>query len=164
MFNPFAPNRTRGRFAFSWDVVVHTATWLNAICATGPQPPPRCLSNLCILPSYIPTHSSVSRDFIDLPRRCLPSPYIGAAGGLFACGLSECVASVEHALRLFKMLLETSRKFFVSGCLCHFGGRMSGSACNRRPWLERLLGRAPVRAAWHNDEWAKRGVRVAVTF
>ena len=64
-------------------------------------------------------------------------PYIGAAGGLFACGLSECVASVEHALRLFKMLLETSRKFFVIGCLCHLGGRMSGSACNRRPWLER---------------------------
>jgi hypothetical protein len=24
MFNPFAPNRTRGRFAFSWDVVLGT--------------------------------------------------------------------------------------------------------------------------------------------
>jgi hypothetical protein len=39
MFNPFAPNRTRGRFAFSWDVVVHTAMWLNSLCATEAATP-----------------------------------------------------------------------------------------------------------------------------
>jgi hypothetical protein len=133
MFNPFAPNRTRGRFAFCWDVVVHTATWLNAICATGPQPPPRCLSNLRILRSYIPTRSSVSGGSYTFPFH---PPYIGAAGGLFTCGLSECVASVEHALRLFKMLLETVASSLLLDAFAILG-RMSGSACNRRPWLER---------------------------
>jgi hypothetical protein len=39
MFNPFAPNRTRGRFAFSWVVVVHTAMWLNSLCATEAATP-----------------------------------------------------------------------------------------------------------------------------
>ena len=132
MFNPFAPNRTRGRFAFSWDAVVHTATWLNAICAMGPQPPPVSLQSPHSAQLYTYTQFRIRR-FIYLP---LASPYIRAAGGLFASGLSECVASVEHALRLFKMLLETVASSLLLAAFAILG-RMSGSACNRRPCLER---------------------------
>jgi hypothetical protein len=69
-------------------------------------------------------HAVRIRRFIYLP---LPSPYIGAAGGLLQ-----------------------------SQVLCYWlplpsWGRMSGLACNRRPLARALLGRAPFRTAWHND-------------
>jgi hypothetical protein len=101
MFNPFAPNRTRGRFAFSWDVVVHTAMWLNSLCATE-----------AATPSTVFLQSPHSPQLYTYTQFRIPGFHNTFRDDAFhppTLGLSECVASIEHALRLFKMLLEPVR-------------------------------------------------------
>ena len=149
MFNPFAPNRTRGRFAFSWDVVVHTATWLNAICATGPQPPPRCLSNLRILRSYIPTRSSVSGvSYTFLPIAFHPPTLAPPV----VCLLVAC----QNVLQALSMPFVYSRCCWKqSQVLCDWLPLPSWGGClaqrESQALARALLDRAPFRTAWHSD-------------
>jgi hypothetical protein len=104
MFNPFAPNRTRGRFAFSWDVVVHTATWPNAICATGaatPSPVSLQSPHSPQLYTYTVPYPAISYTFPFHP------PTLGPPVVCLLVACQNVLQALSIALRLFKMLLGT---------------------------------------------------------